>query len=609
MRTLERKILIDLLKEVIEDYEKEINQASEESTASIEEYKNLVEMLEKDPSSLANVEKTKIEEIISSRKLEEEEKKKYLSYLATIRTLLSLNKTKKTTFQITNVQSKYLKEFIEMTRQVQEEKKRESAKSLEKIAKICTKLRKYKKLLGILEDEKNPSFMEEIDTLRELLEEKELEEEVKRKILLGVLRYNKEIFEKREERKNTPQRERLNVEEVKQIFDTYRYDFQKLSEKSKEELLDYGNLENIRGVFRILKDLHYPPLDFKREERKLVMLLLYSNPKTIEEVTKYSIEKGLYPKDLVSLLPALITQQKKDRELKEEKKVDAASFSTPTGRSEDYEKNVEFLERIGLSPRYVYQKCRELLIFSNKRLVSNYKKMLKYGFSITEETSGELTHPALSCLIAPNFEEIVDQFIELGSKTQQYIKENMSRILTISSPDDLVFYNIYASYQEENEWGEKLSPEGPFTNDGRRRLSLRGEITRYPGSGYENTPYRGITEENKKEKTMTITPTFENKERLEEAIALRKKEEQSEVEYLDERLERLEEYRDPQNPYRYNIDGVIISRPKVKRIFSILKDSGLGDYENSLLYAITYHTILSQESYDKIKNAIKDRRK
>ena len=65
MRTLERKILIDLLKEVIEDYEKEINQASEESTASIEEYKNLVEMLEKDPSSLANVEKTKIEEIIS----------------------------------------------------------------------------------------------------------------------------------------------------------------------------------------------------------------------------------------------------------------------------------------------------------------------------------------------------------------------------------------------------------------------------------------------------------------------------------------------------------------------------------------------------------------
>ena len=47
-----------------------------------------------------------------------------------------------------------------------------------------------------------------------------------------------------------------------------------------------------------------------------------------------------------------------------------------------------------------------------------------------------------------------------------------------------------------------------------------------------------------------------------------------------------------------------ISKLKVQRIFYILVQAGLDNLEDSLLYAITYNTIINQENFDKIKNIV-----
>ena len=69
----------------------------------------------------------------------------------------------------------------------------------------------------------------------------------------------------------------------------------------------------------------------------------------------------------------------------------------------------------------------------------------------------------------------------------------------------------------------------------------------------------------------------------------------------DEQLEKLEEYTDKNNPYRYNFNGTLISKLKVKRIYNILKNYGLENYEDSLLYAVLYNTIINKINFLSIR--------
>ena len=124
----------------------------------------------------------------------------------------------------------------------------------------------------------------------------------------------------------------------------------------------------------------------------------------------------------------------------------------------------------------------------------------------------------------------------------------MSRILTYSDPKGLLFYNIYASYMETNEYGDDLTPEGPFN----KYFQLRGEITRYAGSGYKNIPYRGVTDENKQEKTMPIDTPIKNKELIDEKVEEVKTECKPLKNLLQSTtaLDKLDQYIDQNNPFR-----------------------------------------------------------
>ena len=70
-------------------------------------------------------------------------------------------------------------------------------------------------------------------------------------------------------------------------------------------------------------------------------------------------------------------------------------------------------------------------------------------------------------------------------------------------------------------------------------------------------------------------------------------------------LASLEEYIDEANPIRYNFDGILISKPKVNRIYNILINKKLDSLEDSLLYAIAYNSLLTEEQFNKIKRLVK----
>lgn len=608
----EQNTLITIIKNAIATYHEQVESIVEQNNSSLERYQSKIRLLEDDINNITQIPLEEIAEVLSDVPLTDEERELEFNYLKSIKGLLELNQTKKTTFQLSSRQIAYMEELKRQLHELEKIALENKKDDLESASHITDKIKKLNTILGLLEDEKNKEFISDVPTILTLLEEQEIDPSHQRAILYGILRYNQSKYEDKLSSGITPEMERLNKEDVKELFEKYSYNFEELKENLQEDIISYGNLKQMEEVFECLKEMNFPRLDPKRNGTKLVAILINGDSHVIKDVVEYSKSKGITPNNLLMIIPAIIEQAPKKKTVQRTNPT-SRNENTPwiSGKSEDFKKNIEFFENIGFNIDYILNKCKELLVMSNERLVSNYRQFIQYGFTIKTDEFGELTCPALSCLLSTNFSEIVDQFIEICRDGHQYIKDNMSRIASISDAHDIVFYNIYASNMNQNNVGDDMIPEGPFIQNNSKKLRLRGEITRYAGSGFENISYREITEENKKEKTMTIEIDCQNKKDFDDSVeAARGREgELYNLVFNDSRILELDEYTDINDPVRYDFDGILISKQKVARIFNILKNAGLDTLEDSLLYAITYNSIMNQEAFDKIKKIIKDRRK
>lgn len=599
-------MFIKLIQDRIQFYQQQVEQSMEQNHSTFEKYQRLCSLLEEDISNITGISLEEIQEVLDESLLSSDEKETEFKYLKLIRNLLELNQTKGTTFQLSDQQKHYLVYFQRQINELKDLAEVAVQEQMVEVESITTKIRGLRTLLGKVEDSKNIEYISEEELLKDLMSS--LDAVGQMDLLCFILKYNHELYQKRMTQQEMEERPRLNMEEVRDLFQTYSYDFDHLKDEYKEYLLSYGNMDQMIEIFECLNQCQFPHFDLRRDGKKLVAILINSNTQVIKEIVSYSREKGINPRDLLMIIPAMVKQTKRHSG---EGGTCFERTSLVTGRSDDYKKNILFLEQIGFDISFIFHKCKEILVMSNAKLVSNYRKFILYGFTISRDECGRLCHPALSCLMSNNFDAIVDQFIEISRDGHQYIKDNMSRVSTTSSPRDLLFYNIYASYLTQDEMGEELVPEGPFVGNSRTRLRLRGEILRYSGSGFENVPYRGITEDNKLSKTMTVEVECANKDEFDSAIEkhIGDEDELYNLVFDDERILALESYVDINDPLRYDFGGILISKQKVKRIFNILKNEHLDELEDSLLYALTYNSILSQDAMDKIRRIVNDRRK
>ena len=599
--------MLDNLKKLLEDiiYKLEEKKKNLANNSSLKKYAEELNKLEENYNNILEIDLEIIKKSLSELPFTADEQTILYKFIESIKTLLLLNKNKQTTFTISEQQILHLNIFLDEVKKVRTEQELKIKKQEEQIDK---KMNSCKELLRKINNTNNSSFIEELDLLEELFNEYDVQITLRKQILTSILMYNKVLFEKEIQKEKAEAKiERLDLNEVEELFKKYNYNFKDLKPKQQEFILNYASISNMDEVFETLRNLNFPYFKLPKESSKLTIILINCDKNTIETVVNFSKYRGITPYDLTSLVPVLVEQ--KSRNVKNNNIINKPKDETPiiSGKSKDYMDNVEFLESKGFNIQYIYNKCKELLVVNHQRLKENFDAFQMYGFKFDQDSFGNLTHPALSCFLSNNFIEIVDQFIEICPNGYHYIKENMSRIATYSDPLSIVFYNIYASYMDTNEYGDRLIPEGPYN----KYFQLRGEITRYAGSGYKNTPYRGVTETNKQEKTMTITPHIQNKKTFEETIEEVKTEclKIKDLTVNDDNLKRLEEYTDHTNPLRYNFDGTLISKLKVKRIYNILKNYNLHELEDSLLYAVLYNTIINKADYEKVKQIVKGRSK
>ena len=603
---LEQKI-IDFIKKTIENYDSDIENTRQTYNSSIDKYAEELKQLRENPNSILDIDIKVFEDILEESLLNDLIKEKIISSIKSIKFILESNSKNNTTFRISSKQKESLEKFFEIVEQIRKDNNSVKEAKEKEIEKLKLSKNKLAKIQGILEDPNNFEFIEDIDVIVDAIKNSSMSIDEKKDILYSILVYNNNIHNSLVTSNNHSiplKLKRLNINDVRTLFDKYGYDFDQLHKKEQDDILAYGDLKNMDEVFDCLVKNRFPKFSFPTDSLKISRILINCDQNTITSIVNFSKIRGLNSNDLLKIIPALIKQRKSSTKRKKQHKTsdpNGGNNDSPIvpGKSDDYVKNINFLEKLGFNIREVFDKCPHILTTTHERLVNNYNKFRAYNLSFKQNAGGTLTCPSLSFLGLSQFEETIDQFIETSPYGYDYIKENLSR-LAIADSKDLIFYKIYASYMNQNSFGSQLTPEGPFVFN-TSRLLLRGEITQ------DNVPYRGLNELNKKTQTMTIDQVVKNKDIFDKAI----KDKEASVDFLsfkDSRLTELEKYIDPNNPLVYDFNETRISVLKVKRILYLLNQGNVDGLDDSLLYAITYNTIIDQNNFDKIKNIVKSRR-
>ena len=540
-----------------------------------------------------------LEKIVDGFSITLEEKKTMKNQLRTIVTILKLNSINGTNMVLDEGQMEVLNIFLRKLHEYISERRDFMLKNNIDIEKLTEINDKYKALATTLSNPKNTNFISDMDSLITLFDEVSLPEEERQKIIVSLIKYNRNIFNsKNKTGKKKVNSNLLDTNKVKEIFKKYGYDFSKLSGDIQDKILEFGKLGKIKEVLCTLSKLGLEKFGYQ-----LMSLVLASDKETIGNTVKFALKKRILNNLLVVMPSAFISSENNSFNNIGNKKfkiMDSAFINNYkpyiVGCDLEFRNNALLLEKYGLSVKYVLDKCPLLLMISNEKLSNNLELFLEYGFSFNGKKK-RLVNSALMALTADNFSEIVDQFIEIHPFGVKYLRDNLSSIKTVKRADDILFYNIYYSRLFEND---DVAFRRVISNN-TEYLCICGNINdRFRKS------YYGINDSNKREITNTIIPIFYAKNRYLEVLE-KDYDRVIDVSIFDnEYIQKINVFSDEVEPLIYNFGGIRISKIKVLRVFNILIKNGILASLDSLLFAITYNTIISAENYERLSKMIRE---
>lgn len=545
-----------------------------------------------------------LEKIVDGFSITLEEKKTMKNQLRTIVTILKLNSINGTNMVLDEGQMEVLNIFLRKLHEYISERREFMLKNNIDIEKLTEINDKYKALATTLSNPKNTNFISDMDSLITLFDEVSLPEEERQKIIVSLIKYNRNIFNsKNKTGKKKVNSNLLDTNKVKEIFKKYGYDFSKLSGDIQDKILEFGKLGKIKEVLCTLSKLGLEKLDEEENGYQLMSLVLASDKETIGNTVKFALKKRILNNLLVVMPSAFISSENNSFNNIGNKKfkiMDSAFINNYkpyiVGCDLEFRNNALLLEKYGLSVKYVLDKCPLLLMISSEKLSNNLELFLEYGFSFNGKKK-RLVNSALMALTADNFSEIVDQFIEIHPFGVKYLRDNLSSIKTVKRADDILFYNIYYSRLFEND---DVAFRRVISNN-TEYLCICGNINdRFRKS------YYGINDSNKREITNTIIPIFNAKNRYLEVLE-KDYDRVIDVSIFDnEYIQKINVFSDEVEPLIYNFGGIRISKIKVLRVFNILIKNGILASLDSLLFAITYNTIISAENYERLSKMIRE---
>jgi len=514
-------------------------------------------------------------------------------------------------------------------------------------------LNKIETLTEMLERIKSSSIEpKDVDTLYELIKDIEIDEAMKlMKAISNIALENRSLISKTEEEEETnlfEEETNLEEEDLIKLFEKYGINFTLFSLNAQNELKTHGVLEKIEEILITFIECglplseHIEEIIINKKTPQLARLFIGSDRNKIIKIFDICKEKNIvirndnneiiYDKegnsqiDIIELLK--FSSMFISRKVKWKKKNPTGiegptNDSSQVGRHEDFIENISFFTKLGVDVGKSFKKCGYVFLFSNEHIRLAIKNLELYG--ITEEEYIK----TLSSLSSLNQCDVLDQFIELGYL--DYIKNNLS-YLAIKQPQSPIFYKLARLNQ--------LSLPAPKGREERNVSTLKLEITQdkkdliiekkdgtveiiNSKNGAEITEQYIPTFEKQKEYDKAYTSSLNNTTRISCGSQIIRLLDQNYIspyydkysnktyQTLDSREIEINANHEIVGDYPkhssivYNIAGVQISRLKVLRIYDTLLACDLGGNFESIMYAITKNSILTQEQYNAIYEEIK----
>lgn len=580
-------------KEKIESLKEEINKLT-----------NLIEILSKDIKNIKNLQYQDISNYVS---IKEEDlnniklvlKAKYEANLAVDLTSIQLETVKKMIEELVEKKDSLIENI-----KVEEER---AYKNKEEVSSIEETILNLEYLYEKVNDKEDYSLLnlEDLKTLSIILEDKEVSSKIKLDLLSSVIEYNENI-----KKQNKKILVTIDIEEVKECFRNFGFneDMLKFIDRNKEEISRNIDLSNAREILTYLDSKHI--LD-KFSKGALLAIVLYSNESTVSKRYEDLKERKALFASLFEIPSIWVNNLPKKARARHK------SPSWNKGRSDNnhrlrgyanmisYEEmlyNEEYLTSLDLNVSISNKTNIKVLQTPRERIEENVSTYKTYGFFNRDMSSFPPSAFSFSKVA-----DKCDRLVELGllhNFNINYAVSNPSVINCMREENFALLYKLKRENSIEDYYNIIFSQYQRY-----RQLLNRCLTTKCSKKfGYN----LGTVEEIEAFKQENFIDQMDDKyipkaSEYEEIISRENPIKYSEDILTDEKIKTLEEqYRVDNNPYQYKIGEEIISRLKVLRCYSTLKEHGLTD-DNAFLYSVTRGMYIDEKTFNLIKTSVKGR--
>ena len=371
-------------------------------------------------------------------------------------------------------------------------------------------------------------------------------------------------------------------EDIINLLKKHNYDFNALNDENRKFFLKFGNIGNMDSILSILHENNII-INISNRGNQFTKLLNLSTPQIVNTIiNNIKVDNNNEDFNLPQLFDDYLDEIsifiKGKRTYKKTGKGGPNNDKKYlSGGFEHYIKNREFLLSKGVTNiNDVMKKCSSCMVIAHDTFESKFKAFELYNIPVATISS------TLSCMKATEPLTMLDRFIEVGCF--DYVLSNFSKV----SAGNSIIYRIIKAKQEG------LTNEDLYRRYERKVvLPTNMTVDKYNGYGINKTNGSIVIKQYYPNFSPKYNEMLDQEDNFGPLVLV----------YNNFFIKKLEEMC-KEDEYRYNFNGVIISRFKVLRYYETMIQKSIAGTPDSVMYAICKNSFLTEEQYKTIKDSI-----
>lgn len=376
----------------------------------------------------------------------------------------------------------------------------------------------------------------------------------------------------------------IESEEVKNLLESYGINYSLFSDSEKVALSKHGVLDKMKGIldFLVKEGLQE---EIKRLYSEIITkTLLYSSVKQLNQV-KYT--NNLDFAELVRTMPTILYPATRSKISAPKVNSGSNSTSATSGAMTNYIKNSELLRKYNISPEEIWNRCSTFFKQSYRANSDSIKCLDSYGISLYNADGNLKEIFSILGNRNPSIIDIYDAALEADAKDY-----------ALNNPSSIAPYQLYKFYMIKlaRKYGmENRDIFGNYTMPDKKVFLRSKKIIENVNitADIENI----FKEYGAVEIELPNRDIYDNLTKIADIIEI------SEEVLNDPNIKALDQFK--QNDDLYNFNGVKISRRKVLRYYTLLKNNDKVIDITSIMYCILHRSMVDEEEFNNLYTLVK----